>query len=382
MRRWHAQNNAFNFSGLIAFVAFVPPIIFGVWLALGVQGRSLLWCDDVSLFLGAFGGSMMAFFAARRYAGTGAGRAWAAVGIGMLFMSFGEGAWAFQELILNKEVASPAVADIGYLAFYPAVFLGLLMMPQAPATGMRRAKLSLDLGVATGAVALISFHFVIAGLIAGSATLGDWITVAYPICDVFLVSAAIVLLVRGGRNVTTMNLGLLALGFAVIGVADSLYTYLSSLNNYNSGNYIDVGWMIAYGLIILAAAGAANRTINVDTFREDEEHAVPVWQSLALNAALIPVGAMLFMGHDDVVTAGFVSLVALSFGSHLLTHFEIGRLNAELSEMANVLRSKVRTERITSLLKTNREPGEDESVSAGPGPEAWPQDRVSERFSR
>jgi hypothetical protein len=38
MRRWHAQNNAFNFSGLVAFVAFVPPIIFGVWLALGGAG--------------------------------------------------------------------------------------------------------------------------------------------------------------------------------------------------------------------------------------------------------------------------------------------------------------------------------------------------------
>jgi hypothetical protein len=382
MRRWHAENTAFNFSGLLAFVAFVPPMIFGVWLALGVHGKSLLWCDDVLLFLGALGGSIMAFFAARRYAGTGAGRAWAAVGIGMLFMSFGEVAWGFQELILNREVTSPAVADVGYLAFYPAVFLGLLMMPQAPASGLRRAKLGLDLGVATGAVALISFHFVIADLIAGSATLGDWITVAYPISDVFLVCAALALLVRGGRNVTTMNLGLLALGFAAIGVADSLYTYLSSLNDYSSGDYIDLGWMIAYGVIILACAGAASRTINVDTFRSDGEYKMPVWQSLALNAALIPVGALLFIDQDDVVIAGFVSLVALSFGSHLLTHVEIGRLNTELSEMADVLRSKVQTARITSLPRTNREPSEDESVPASPGPEAWPQDRLSGRFGR
>lgn len=382
MRRWHAENTAFNFSGLLALAAFVPPMIFGVWLALGVHGKSLLWCDDVSLFLGAFGGSIMAFFAARRYAGTGAGRAWAAVGIGMLFMSFGEGAWGFQELVLNKEVTSPAVADVGYLAFYPAVFLGLLMMPQAPASGLRRAKLGLKVAIATGAVGLLSFHFVIADLIAGSATAGDWITVAYPVGDVFLVCAAIVLLVRGGRNVTTMNLGLLALGFAAIGVADSAYTYVSSLNDYSSGSYIDLGWMIAYGVIILAGAGAANRTINLDTFRSDGEYSIPVWPSLVLDAALIPVGTLLFFGHDDVMIAGFVSLVALSFGSHLLTHFEIGRLNTELSEMADVLRSKVRTERITSLSMTNREPSKDEPVPASPGPEAWPQDRLTDRFGR
>lgn len=382
MRRWHAENTAFNFSGLLALAAFVPPMIFGVWLALGVQGQSLLWCDDVSLFFGAFGGSIMALFAARRYAGTGAGRAWAAISIGMLFMAFAEAAWGFQELILNKEVTSPAVADVGYLAFYPAVLLGLLMMPQAPASGLRRAKLGLDLGVATGAIGLISFHFVIADLIAGSATLGDWITVAYPICDVFLVCAAIALLVRGGRNVTTMNLGLLALGFVAIGVADSLYTYLSSLDDYSSGSYIDLGWMIAYGVIILACAGAAGRTINVDTFRSDGEYKMPVWQSLALNAALIPVGALLFINHGELVIAGFVLLVALSFGSHLLTHVEIGRLNTELSEMATVLRGKVQTARINSLFKTDPEWNEDESVPVSSGPEAWPQDRLSDRFGR
>jgi len=256
------------------------------------------------------------------------------------------------------------------------------MMPQAPASGLRRAKLGLDIGVAAGAVALISFHFVISDLIAGSVTMGDWITVAYPIGDVFLVCAAIALVVRGGRNVTTMNLGLLALGFAAIGVADSLFTYTSSLGDYSSGNYIDLGWMIAYSVIILAGAGAASRTINLDTFRSDGEYSMPVWQSLALNTALVPVGALLFIGHDDVVVAGFVSLVALSFGSHLLTHLEIARLNTELSEMADVLRSKVRTERITSLSMTNREPSVGESVPGSPGSEAWPQSSLSNRFGR
>jgi hypothetical protein len=382
MRRWRTENTAFNFSGLLVLAAFAPPMIFSVWLALGLHGQPLLWFDDASLFLGASGGSIMAFIAARRYAGTGSGRAWAAVGIGMLFMSFGEGAWGFQELVLNREVTSPAVADAGYLAFYPAVFLGLLMMPQAPASGLRRAKLGLKVAIATGAFGLLSFHFVIADLIAGSATVGDWITVAYPVGDVFLVSAAIVLLVRGGRNVTTMNLGLLALGFAAIGVADSAYSYVSSLNDYGSGSYIDLGWMIAYSVIILAGAGAANRNINLDTFRSDGEHSIPVWPSLVLDAALIPVGTLLFFGHDDVMIAGFVTLVAFSFGSHLLTHFEIGRLNTELSEMADALRSKVRTERITSLSMTNRKPSEDESVPGSSGPEAWHQDSLSNRFGR
>lgn len=351
VRRWQAQNNAINFSGAVALSAFVPPVIFATWLATGVEGKSLLWCDDLLLFGGALMGAVMSFTASTRYHGTSAGRAWRAIGLGMLSMAFGEGAWGFQELILNQEVVSPSAADVGYLAFYPPVFLGLLLMPQAPLGGLRRAKLGLDIGVATAAVALISFHFVLTDLVAGSAAVADWVAVAYPVADLFLIGASIALLVRGGRNVTNMNLGILALGFAAIGITDSLYTYLSTVNDYNSGNYIDLGWMIAYALIILAAAGAASRTLNVDTFRDDRDHSIPVWQSLALNAALIPVAVVLFQENSDrVIAAGFIGLVGLALGSHLLTHLEIARLNAQLYEMAEALKAKVRNERIETLM--------------------------------
>jgi hypothetical protein len=270
----------------------------------------------------------------------------------MLLMAFGEGAWGFQELILGREVPYPSLADAGYLGFYPPVLVGLLMMPQAPVSGLRRLKLVAELGVATAAISLVSYHLVISDLLSKSMALGDWVTVAYPVSDLLLVGAAIALLVRGGRNLTNMNLGLLALGFAAIGVTDSMYTYLSSVNDYNSGNYIDLGWMVAYGLIILAAAGAAGRELNVDTFRIDEERAHPVWHSLALNLALFPVAVILFFSHSMVVTSGFVLLVGMSLGSHVLTHLEIAHLNGELRQMAETLQARVQSERVRSLIRT------------------------------
>lgn len=352
LRRWAAQNSAVNFSWLLAFVSFLPAAIFACWLAVGVEGKSLLWSADLGLLFGAAGGSIMCFIAAVRYAGTGAGRAWTAVGLGMLLMALGEGAWGFQELILGREVPYPSLADVGYLAFYPPVFLGLLMMPQAPVSGLRRLKLVAELVIATAAISLVSYHLVISNLLSESMALGDWVTVAYPVSDLLLVGAAIALLVRGGRNLTNMNLGLLALGFAAIGITDSLYTYLSSVNDYNSGNYIDLGWMVAYGLITLAAAGAAGRELNVDAFRIDDERAHPVWHSLALNLTLLPVAVILFFSDSTVVTSGFVVLVGMSLGSHLLTHLEIARLNGELRQMAETLQARVQSERVRSLIRT------------------------------
>jgi hypothetical protein len=191
--------------------------------------------------------------------------------------------------------------------------------------------------------------------------------VAYPVADVFLICAAIVLLVRGGRNVTNMNLGILALGFGAIAVTDSLYAYLSSNNDYSSGNYIDLGWMAAYALIIMAAASAAGRTLNVDSFRNDSERSIPVWQSLALNTALVPVAVLLYQNNDDkVIAGGFIALVVLAFASHLVTHFEIARLNGQLFEMAEALRAKVRTERIETLLQTAPTSNGDERRALAP----------------
>jgi hypothetical protein len=381
VRRWQAQNDAISIPPVIAIIALSPPALFAAWLALGVRGQALLWWSDTLLFSGAFIAAIAAFAAGVRYRGTSAGRAWLAIGLGMLLMAFGEGAWGLQELILNQEVPSPSAADIGYLGFYPPVFLGLLMMPQAPLGGLRRAKLTLDLAVATAAIALISFHFVVADLLAESATFGDWVTVAYPVGDVLLICAAIVLLVRGGRNVTNMNLGILALGFAAIGLTDSLYTYLSSVNDYNSGNWIDLGWMLGYGLVTIAAASAATRTLNVDTFRNDEQHATPVWQSITLNAALIPVAAVLILSDDKLIVVGFTSLVALAFASHLLTHLEIARLNRHLVEMADELKAKVQTERIQSILRTNPQSASNND-QADKTPDAPLPDVAHPRFGR
>jgi hypothetical protein len=346
-------------SAVFLVAVMAAPVAFVAWLVISPGGdNALLWFDDSLLFVTASAAAIAALLASLRYEGTKSGRAWGLIFIGMALMALGEGAWGFQELILGQEVTSPAAADIGYLGFYPPIFLGLLLMPQAPVTGLRRYKLLLDIALPLGAAIVISGHYVIADLVSGGglSSAGDTIGIAYPILDLTIVFAAILVVVRGGRNLTNASLGLLAVGFLCIAISDSLFTYLTQTGAYDSGSSIDTGWVIGYALIAVAGLLAAGRQLNFDTFREEHVRPLAGWQTLSLYVPIVPVAAMVFahvegsqVRVDLLVMIGFVSLIAVAVVRQMVTHIENARLNAQLQELTDALERKVRVQRMQQL---------------------------------
>jgi 4-amino-4-deoxy-L-arabinose transferase-like glycosyltransferase len=81
------------------------------------------------------------------------------------------------------------------------------------------------------------------------------ISLAYPMSDVIMVSLVIILIERGGRPIR-VHLALVMAGVVAFAVADSSFTYLTEVNNYNGGNYLDTGWVAGYLLIGLGALWA------------------------------------------------------------------------------------------------------------------------------
>jgi diguanylate cyclase len=359
VKGWFAQNRGVSVpSGLLA-VVLILPVFFALWLVVKPGGASaLMWFDDSMLFGLASVAAMATFAAARRYAGTPTGRAWALISLGMVFIAFGEGAWGFQEAILGQDVNSPAVADIGYLAFYVPVFLGLLSMPQAPLSGRGRVQLTLDVGIPMGAIALISSKYLIAGLLTNSDGfgLGEAIGVAYPILDLTLVFAAIVLIVRGGRTLSSASVAILAAGLVCIAFSDSIYAYLSQLSNYDSGNYFDIGWAVGYTLIAVAGMTAAGRQLNFDSFSEDRARPLPLWQMVTLHLPLLPVMVILFLhpsgsqlNVDIVMLACFMVLVVLTFARQVLLGLDYRKNYRETEELTASLQDRVRVQQMRNL---------------------------------
>ncbi|MBI1886056.1 MAG: hypothetical protein HYS09_07085 [Chloroflexi bacterium] len=335
--------------------------VFVFWLVSEPGGAGgLLWFDDISFVIApSLAGFMAAVVAARNWGGR-AGYAWAFVSLGLFMAAFGETAWGVQELGMGIEVPFPSIADAGYLGMYPPVFLGLLLMPQAPVSGLRRLKLSLDTLTAMLAIAVISWYLILASLISQSSgsAVSQAIAVAYPFADLGLVFALLVLIVRAGPGLSATALSLLGAGFASIALADSVYTYLSSVQGYASGSYIDIGWMLGYNLVTLATLPALSRLMVFERSSPDEEAPPPFWPSLIPYAGLlllITVHATAFIqqGGDRqfsvFLEAGTLTVVALVSARQLITISEEVRLNRELAAMTADLEVRVKSQALALL---------------------------------
>jgi hypothetical protein len=358
VKSWFAHNSdvSMPFGLVLALITFPFAFMFGLVV---LSGSALLWFDDLMLFAAVCFATLACLLAWIRYRGTQNGRAWAFITLGMALMAFGEGSWAVMELLLKQDPSSPAVPDIGYLGFYPAVFIGILTAPHAPVTGLRRVKLGLDLIVAIGALALISHHFVISDLIntENNSALTHVILVSYPVCDLALAFATFDLVARASRGLTMLTLTTLALGFISIAVADSLYTYTGEVSVYSSGNFLDLGWVIGYLLIAVAALLESGRQWNLDAVPEDAARPLPFWQTTALHGLLVPVAAMLFLHPDGSsftvggeVLIGFVCLVSVALMRQILAYFDHVRVYRQLEEVTNALQDRVRVTKMRAIL--------------------------------
>jgi signal transduction histidine kinase len=148
--------------------------------------------------------------------------------------------------LLGRDVF-PSVADVFYLASYPFMMGGLLLLIRArsPRPGSDRAGLIDALVVATG-VGLLSWVFLMMPLARDpSLTLLErLVSLAYPVMDLLLVTAATRLAIEGGSRPPAF--WLLVVSISSLFCVDSLYTWIQLSGGYHTGSPIDVGWMAWY----------------------------------------------------------------------------------------------------------------------------------------
>lgn len=366
-RRPSLDAAGFDWRWPLASVVLALQLLFVVWLMVKPGGEeALLWFDDISLAILAMAAALASTFVARRYWGSRSGVAWSLIAAGLVMAAFGETAWDVQELGMGIEAPFPSVADIGYLGIYPPVFLGLLLMPQAPAAGLRRIKLTLDVLISISAVAVISWYFVISRLLmeTSGSTLADAIGVAYPFADLGIVFAILVLMARGGRTPSATPLTLLAGGFAAIAFSDSFYVYLTQVGDYASGHYIDIGWAAGYNLVTLSALVSARRGPTLDRLPPEEEPPPPFWQSVVIYGPVVPLGVLVSIAPADDLTmhrilmAGVMGVVVSMFVRQLITLYENVVLNRQLADLTARLEVKVKAQKLQLLQRSGTTSGE------------------------
>jgi diguanylate cyclase (GGDEF)-like protein len=151
----------------------------------------------------------------------------------------------------------PSVADAFYLAYYPVFLIAILHLP-ALRPSHREAFLAFqDISIVLLASILFFWNFVLGPAIQASMQeplAMQVLSLAYPVCDLVLLWAVILLIFRkpaAGRQVPLLVIGAAASLFLF---TDWLYSYQSVLGIYASGGMLDIGWIGAYLLFALAGA--------------------------------------------------------------------------------------------------------------------------------
>jgi diguanylate cyclase (GGDEF)-like protein len=321
--------------------------VFYVWWLIVKPGGedALLWFGDTVYLVFPAVATVLLFLAARRFPDVRTRWAWRLLGLYALLTLSGDAMWSVYEIGLDREVPYPSVCDVAYLAAYPLAFAGLFVFPRAHVSGLRRLRLTLDTLIAMIVVATFSCYFIIGELIASSGEYlqGDVVNIIYPIADLGLIFAVLVLIGRPGPRYLDVPLALLAAGFAVTALADSLYIYVD-ISGYASGDLLDLGWIAGYNL----TAYAALATFALGKTASDE--AAPARRTVPLRA-LIPYvvaapGAALLIGSqmDDkplgfhyLVIGGATVILVLIVIRQVLSLYENAALNRVLRVRADEL---------------------------------------------
>ncbi len=142
------------------------------------------------------------------------------------------------------------LADAFYLLFPVGAGVAVVFLSTGN-SGRSRIRLVLDGLIVAASLFLVSWVTVIESVFdaGGDSQLALAVSLAYPVADVVIITIAWASAVVAYRP----SMGLLVAGLIIIALSDSVFTALTAVNDYYTGNLIDLGWIAGCGVLGLAA---------------------------------------------------------------------------------------------------------------------------------
>ncbi len=213
--------------------------------------------------------------------------------------------------LFGVEVEFPSFGDALYLAVYPALVAGLLVLVRRRNPGADRAG-AIDSLILTVGVALLSWVFLVAPNIHLSGLSGPekMVSAAYPLGDILLLAAAIRLAVDKGKRAPAFYL-LIASIVSLLAV-DSAYTYALLTDAYHHQLSYDVGWIAYYLLWGAAALHPSMRTLEEPAL-DSRTRLTPLRLALLAGACLIAPTIRAWQSIEDFDRLVLISASAVLF---------------------------------------------------------------------
>jgi PAS domain S-box-containing protein len=167
------------------------------------------------------------------------------------------------ERLFGSALPFPSIGDFFYLSVYPCLIAGLLLLIHRRNPGRDRASAIDSLIVAVG-VGVISWVFLMAPIAHDSDLnlAAKLVSIAYPLMDLIVLTAAIRLAVGTGSRPVAFYL--MALSIVALFVTDSIYSWISvhGIVYDNSTGFLEGGWGLFYLLWGAAALHPSMRRLD------------------------------------------------------------------------------------------------------------------------
>ena len=291
-----------------AFWAFAAlTLAFAAWTGDGVGGGQVsLYVDDLATVAAA----LIATVACVRAARWQEGRLrlfWWLIGAASAAWGLGEIIWAYYDLVLG-DVPAASWADAAYLAALPLAAAALLVHPALRGRASSKSRSLVDGLVLAAALFLLAWALLFEPVREQTdlSSLDGLVTLAYPLSDIVIIFL-VVLVIRGTTDSARRDLWCLLAGLLLIAFSDAIYTYLTNVTNYSSGNIIDTGWFAGYLAIALGA-------LSVQTKPALERRTAPssALSPAAILAPFVPMLAALLFAAIKIELGHTLDLVTLT----------------------------------------------------------------------
>ena len=179
-------------------------------------------------------------------------KVWAAIGIGVLSWGIGATIFAAYPLLnAGAETPYPYYSDIGYLLTGPFMIAGLLMFKRS--LGLESPMWGTALALAALAVSgFFAYKANLEGLMDADLVV-KLTAIGYLVFDPVLLAVTILLASSFSGGEVGKAWWYVVIGILLYFIANQAYTYLVGIEQYATGNPIDIGWMLGFGLIAWAA---------------------------------------------------------------------------------------------------------------------------------
>jgi diguanylate cyclase (GGDEF)-like protein/PAS domain S-box-containing protein len=277
---------------------------------------------------------------------------WVLFAVGQLFFVAGDVLSYNYEKFFGTELPYPAISDAFYLAVYPCLVTGILLIVRRRSAGRDRGGLIDSAMVAIG-IGVVTWVFLIAPYAHDTEML--WYeratAMAYPLMDLLLMAVAARLIAGGGRK--PVSFYVLGAGVAALFVTDALYGWFLLNQGYTPGEGpLEAGWALFYILLGAAALHPSMRAVS-DRQPELDTH-VSLWRLGFLGAACLLAPATQALA---AIRGEEVDLIVVVGGTIVLFVLAVSRMGGLVRQQAqSALRERALREAGSALVTaTSRE---------------------------